>query len=157
MCFSEAGWKVKANDRAYHQLPEFQKKIFLCIKKSRYSVSPAVPKPATLLGLTQTKPLHQNLENLSDYRGFRPPSLWAIGLSPEAFNSQDSGLFALDRCHVRRWTFGQDWAPEFQRTDFLYFTPFIFPSTLTSHPHSMMLSPSCYSVNEQLVFTRCKI
>ncbi|XP_013882065.1 phospholipid-transporting ATPase IC [Austrofundulus limnaeus] len=33
----EVGWKVKANDRAYHQLPEFQKKIFLCIKKSRYS------------------------------------------------------------------------------------------------------------------------
>uniref|UniRef100_A0A8C6TSW4 Phospholipid-transporting ATPase n=1 Tax=Neogobius melanostomus TaxID=47308 RepID=A0A8C6TSW4_9GOBI len=31
------GWKVKANDRAYHQLPEFQKKVFLCIKKSRYS------------------------------------------------------------------------------------------------------------------------
>uniref|UniRef100_A0A8C6KQY4 Phospholipid-transporting ATPase n=1 Tax=Nothobranchius furzeri TaxID=105023 RepID=A0A8C6KQY4_NOTFU len=31
------GWKVKANDRAYHQLPEFKKKIFLCIKKSRYS------------------------------------------------------------------------------------------------------------------------
>ncbi|KAK7901579.1 hypothetical protein WMY93_018348 [Mugilogobius chulae] len=28
------GWKVKANDRAYHQLPEFQKKVFLCIKKS---------------------------------------------------------------------------------------------------------------------------
>uniref|UniRef100_A0A3Q1EZJ4 Phospholipid-transporting ATPase n=1 Tax=Acanthochromis polyacanthus TaxID=80966 RepID=A0A3Q1EZJ4_9TELE len=28
---------VKANDRAYHQLPEFQKKVFLCIKKSRYS------------------------------------------------------------------------------------------------------------------------
>uniref|UniRef100_A0A8C6TUS4 Phospholipid-transporting ATPase n=1 Tax=Neogobius melanostomus TaxID=47308 RepID=A0A8C6TUS4_9GOBI len=33
----EMGWKVKANDRAYHQLPEFQKKVFLCIKKSRYS------------------------------------------------------------------------------------------------------------------------
>ncbi|KAM4719636.1 phospholipid-transporting ATPase IC [Anableps anableps] len=33
----EAGWKVKANDRAYHQLPEFKKKVFLCIKKSRYS------------------------------------------------------------------------------------------------------------------------
>uniref|UniRef100_A0A3B5A011 Phospholipid-transporting ATPase n=1 Tax=Stegastes partitus TaxID=144197 RepID=A0A3B5A011_9TELE len=31
------GWKVKANDRAYHQLPEFQKKVFLCVKKSRYS------------------------------------------------------------------------------------------------------------------------
>ncbi|KAF3702330.1 Phospholipid-transporting ATPase IC [Channa argus] len=34
---SEMGWKVKANDRPFHQLPEFQKKIFLCIKKSRYS------------------------------------------------------------------------------------------------------------------------
>uniref|UniRef100_A0AAV2IV86 Phospholipid-transporting ATPase n=1 Tax=Knipowitschia caucasica TaxID=637954 RepID=A0AAV2IV86_KNICA len=34
---SEMGWKVKANDRAYHQLPEFEKKVFLCIKKSRYS------------------------------------------------------------------------------------------------------------------------
>ncbi|KAM7393301.1 hypothetical protein PAMA_008107 [Pampus argenteus] len=34
---SEVGWKVKANDRPYHQLPEFQKKVFLCIKKSRYS------------------------------------------------------------------------------------------------------------------------
>ncbi|XP_033845382.1 phospholipid-transporting ATPase IC [Periophthalmus magnuspinnatus] len=34
---SEMGWKVKANDRPYHQLPEFQKKVFLCVKKSRYS------------------------------------------------------------------------------------------------------------------------
>ncbi|CAN9504712.1 unnamed protein product [Ophioblennius macclurei] len=34
---SEMGWKVKANDRAYHQLPEFQRKVFLCVKKSRYS------------------------------------------------------------------------------------------------------------------------
>lgn len=34
---SEMGWKVKANDRPYHHLPEFQKKVFLCIKKSRYS------------------------------------------------------------------------------------------------------------------------
>lgn len=34
---SEMGWKVKANDRAYHQLPEFQRKVFLCFKKSRYS------------------------------------------------------------------------------------------------------------------------
>uniref|UniRef100_A0A672HW60 Phospholipid-transporting ATPase n=1 Tax=Salarias fasciatus TaxID=181472 RepID=A0A672HW60_SALFA len=33
----QMGWKVKANDRAYHQLPEFQKKVFLCVKKSRYS------------------------------------------------------------------------------------------------------------------------
>uniref|UniRef100_A0A668AM81 Phospholipid-transporting ATPase n=1 Tax=Myripristis murdjan TaxID=586833 RepID=A0A668AM81_9TELE len=30
-------WKVKANDRAYHHLPEFQRKVFLCIKKSKYS------------------------------------------------------------------------------------------------------------------------
>uniref|UniRef100_A0A3Q3ICE6 Phospholipid-transporting ATPase n=1 Tax=Monopterus albus TaxID=43700 RepID=A0A3Q3ICE6_MONAL len=35
--FPEANWKVKANDRPYHHLPEFQKKVFLCIKKSRYS------------------------------------------------------------------------------------------------------------------------
>uniref|UniRef100_A0A8C5AFN9 Phospholipid-transporting ATPase n=1 Tax=Gadus morhua TaxID=8049 RepID=A0A8C5AFN9_GADMO len=28
---------VKSNDRAYHQLPEFQRKVFLCIKKSKYS------------------------------------------------------------------------------------------------------------------------
>ncbi|XP_076614933.1 phospholipid-transporting ATPase IC [Chaetodon auriga] len=34
---SEMPWKVKANDRPYHHLPEFQKKVFLCIKKSRYS------------------------------------------------------------------------------------------------------------------------
>nr|XP_040054070.1 phospholipid-transporting ATPase IC [Gasterosteus aculeatus aculeatus]XP_040054071.1 phospholipid-transporting ATPase IC [Gasterosteus aculeatus aculeatus]XP_040054072.1 phospholipid-transporting ATPase IC [Gasterosteus aculeatus aculeatus] len=34
---SEMGWKVKANDRPYHQLPEFKKKVFLCFKKSRYS------------------------------------------------------------------------------------------------------------------------
>uniref|UniRef100_A0A8D3CWU6 Phospholipid-transporting ATPase n=1 Tax=Scophthalmus maximus TaxID=52904 RepID=A0A8D3CWU6_SCOMX len=34
---SEMAWKVKASDRPYHQLPEFQKKVFLCIKKSRYS------------------------------------------------------------------------------------------------------------------------
>ncbi|XP_045922026.1 phospholipid-transporting ATPase IC [Micropterus dolomieu] len=33
----EMGWKVKANDRPYHNLPEFKKKVFLCIKKSRYS------------------------------------------------------------------------------------------------------------------------
>ncbi|KAE8284798.1 Phospholipid-transporting ATPase IC [Larimichthys crocea] len=34
---SEMGWKVKANDRPYHHLPEFQKTVLLCIKKSRYS------------------------------------------------------------------------------------------------------------------------
>ncbi|XP_030599115.1 phospholipid-transporting ATPase IC isoform X1 [Archocentrus centrarchus] len=33
----EVTWKVKANDRAYHKLPEFKKKVFLCIKKSKYS------------------------------------------------------------------------------------------------------------------------
>ncbi len=40
--FSEMAWKVKANDRPYHHLPEFQKKVFLCFKKSRYSVSSTV-------------------------------------------------------------------------------------------------------------------
>uniref|UniRef100_A0A8C9Y1F4 Phospholipid-transporting ATPase n=1 Tax=Sander lucioperca TaxID=283035 RepID=A0A8C9Y1F4_SANLU len=35
--FMEMAWKVKANDRPYHHLPEFKKKVFLCIKKSRYS------------------------------------------------------------------------------------------------------------------------
>ncbi|XP_056147164.1 phospholipid-transporting ATPase IC [Lampris incognitus] len=34
---SEVGWKVKANDRDYHRLPEFQKKTFLCLTKSKYS------------------------------------------------------------------------------------------------------------------------
>ncbi|KAM3874536.1 phospholipid-transporting ATPase IC [Diretmus argenteus] len=34
---SESGWKVKANDRDFHQLPEFQQKYFLCLKKSRYA------------------------------------------------------------------------------------------------------------------------
>ncbi|XP_049594131.1 phospholipid-transporting ATPase IC [Syngnathus scovelli] len=34
---TEIGWKVKANDRGFHHLPEFEKKVFLCIKKSRYS------------------------------------------------------------------------------------------------------------------------
>ncbi|KAA0719709.1 Phospholipid-transporting ATPase IC [Triplophysa tibetana] len=33
----EAGWSIRANDREYCQRPEFQKKVFLCIKKSRYS------------------------------------------------------------------------------------------------------------------------
>lgn len=37
--FPEAGWSVQANDREYCQRPEFQKKVFLCIKKSKYSVS----------------------------------------------------------------------------------------------------------------------
>lgn len=34
---TDVTWKVKANDRPYHQLPEFKKKVFLCIKKSKYS------------------------------------------------------------------------------------------------------------------------
>ncbi|XP_051960985.1 phospholipid-transporting ATPase IC [Xyrauchen texanus] len=33
----EAGWSVRANDREYCKRPEFQKKVFLCIKKSKYS------------------------------------------------------------------------------------------------------------------------
>ncbi|XP_067087900.1 phospholipid-transporting ATPase IC-like [Osmerus mordax] len=33
----EFGWRVKANDRDFCNLPEFQKKIFLCLKKSKYS------------------------------------------------------------------------------------------------------------------------
>lgn len=32
-----AGWRVKANDRDFCNLPEFQKRVFLCVKKSRYS------------------------------------------------------------------------------------------------------------------------
>ncbi|XP_060791403.1 phospholipid-transporting ATPase IC [Neoarius graeffei] len=33
----EAGWKVKANDREFCNLPEFKKKTVLCFKKSKYS------------------------------------------------------------------------------------------------------------------------
>nr|XP_055036870.1 phospholipid-transporting ATPase IC [Misgurnus anguillicaudatus] len=33
----EPGWSVRANDREYCKRPEFQKKVFLCIKKSKYS------------------------------------------------------------------------------------------------------------------------
>ncbi|XP_039517002.1 phospholipid-transporting ATPase IC [Pimephales promelas] len=33
----EVGWTIRANDREYCRRPEFQKKIFLCFKKSRYS------------------------------------------------------------------------------------------------------------------------
>uniref|UniRef100_A0A8B9HPB2 Phospholipid-transporting ATPase n=1 Tax=Astyanax mexicanus TaxID=7994 RepID=A0A8B9HPB2_ASTMX len=33
----EAGWQVKANDRDFCKLPEFKKKYFLCLKKSKYS------------------------------------------------------------------------------------------------------------------------
>ncbi|KAL2099677.1 hypothetical protein ACEWY4_004071 [Coilia grayii] len=34
---SESGWRVKANDRAFIHLPEFQRRVVLCIKKSKYS------------------------------------------------------------------------------------------------------------------------
>ncbi|XP_062410465.1 phospholipid-transporting ATPase IC [Sardina pilchardus] len=34
---SESSWSVKANDRDYCNRPEFQRKTFLCIKKSKYS------------------------------------------------------------------------------------------------------------------------
>ncbi|KAJ8402123.1 hypothetical protein AAFF_G00373580 [Aldrovandia affinis] len=33
----ESGWRVKTNDPDFYKLPEFQKKSFLCIKKSKYS------------------------------------------------------------------------------------------------------------------------
>ncbi|KAI7795647.1 putative phospholipid-transporting ATPase IC [Triplophysa rosa] len=33
----EAGWSVRSNDREYCKRPEFQKKVFLCVKKSKYS------------------------------------------------------------------------------------------------------------------------
>ncbi|KAI5612796.1 phospholipid-transporting ATPase IC, partial [Silurus asotus] len=33
----EPGWKIKANDRDFCNLPEFKKKTFLCFKKSKYS------------------------------------------------------------------------------------------------------------------------
>uniref|UniRef100_A0AAZ3R067 Phospholipid-transporting ATPase n=1 Tax=Oncorhynchus tshawytscha TaxID=74940 RepID=A0AAZ3R067_ONCTS len=33
----KSGWRVKANDRAFCNLPEFQKKYFLCLKKSKYA------------------------------------------------------------------------------------------------------------------------
>uniref|UniRef100_A0A8C7FC13 Phospholipid-transporting ATPase n=1 Tax=Oncorhynchus kisutch TaxID=8019 RepID=A0A8C7FC13_ONCKI len=32
-----SGWSVKANDRAFCNLPEFQKKYLLCLKKSKYA------------------------------------------------------------------------------------------------------------------------
>ncbi|MFT7815387.1 phospholipid-transporting ATPase IC isoform X1 [Arapaima gigas] len=34
---SEGPWKVRANDRDFCNLPEFQKPVFLCFKKSKYS------------------------------------------------------------------------------------------------------------------------
>ncbi len=36
---SEPGWSIRANDREYCNQPQFKKKVFLCIKKSKYSVS----------------------------------------------------------------------------------------------------------------------
>lgn len=52
--FSDVNWKVKANDRPYHQQPQFQKKVFLCIKKSRYAVSRAVHSCHVMLMSIQT-------------------------------------------------------------------------------------------------------
>ncbi|CDQ95524.1 unnamed protein product [Oncorhynchus mykiss] len=40
---TESGWSVKANDRAFCNLPEFQKKYLLCLKKSKYAVSHLSP------------------------------------------------------------------------------------------------------------------
>uniref|UniRef100_A0A673JU33 Phospholipid-transporting ATPase n=1 Tax=Sinocyclocheilus rhinocerous TaxID=307959 RepID=A0A673JU33_9TELE len=34
---SEPGWSIRANDREYCNQPQFKKKVFLCIKKSKYS------------------------------------------------------------------------------------------------------------------------
>ncbi|XP_016364974.1 phospholipid-transporting ATPase IC [Sinocyclocheilus rhinocerous] len=34
---AEPGWSIRANDREYCNQPQFKKKVFLCIKKSRYS------------------------------------------------------------------------------------------------------------------------
>uniref|UniRef100_A0A4W5L139 Phospholipid-transporting ATPase n=1 Tax=Hucho hucho TaxID=62062 RepID=A0A4W5L139_9TELE len=34
---TESGWRVKANNRVFCNLPEFQKKYFLCLKKSKYA------------------------------------------------------------------------------------------------------------------------
>lgn len=34
---SESAWRVKANDKDFCNRPEFQKKVFLCVKKSKYS------------------------------------------------------------------------------------------------------------------------
>uniref|UniRef100_A0A8C3A9R8 Phospholipid-transporting ATPase n=1 Tax=Cyclopterus lumpus TaxID=8103 RepID=A0A8C3A9R8_CYCLU len=59
---SEMAWKVKANDRPYHQLPEFQKKVFLCIKKSRYSVIVTIIKgPINAINVTGIKDLVDDL------------------------------------------------------------------------------------------------
>uniref|UniRef100_A0A673JXN7 Phospholipid-transporting ATPase n=1 Tax=Sinocyclocheilus rhinocerous TaxID=307959 RepID=A0A673JXN7_9TELE len=34
---AEPGWSIRANDREYCNQPQFKKKVFLCIKKSKYS------------------------------------------------------------------------------------------------------------------------
>ncbi|XP_043085887.1 phospholipid-transporting ATPase IC-like [Puntigrus tetrazona] len=39
---AEPGWSVRANDREYCHQPQFKKKVFLCIKKSKYSVSQTI-------------------------------------------------------------------------------------------------------------------
>lgn len=39
---SEPGWSIRANDREYCNQPQFKKKVFLCIKKSKYSVSESI-------------------------------------------------------------------------------------------------------------------
>uniref|UniRef100_A0A670IVD7 P-type ATPase N-terminal domain-containing protein n=1 Tax=Podarcis muralis TaxID=64176 RepID=A0A670IVD7_PODMU len=36
-CFSECGWQVKANDRAFYEEPQFMKTTYLCLKKSKYA------------------------------------------------------------------------------------------------------------------------
>uniref|UniRef100_A0A8D0HF46 Phospholipid-transporting ATPase n=1 Tax=Sphenodon punctatus TaxID=8508 RepID=A0A8D0HF46_SPHPU len=33
----DSGWQVKANDRSFHEQPQFQKTTFLCVKKSKYA------------------------------------------------------------------------------------------------------------------------
>lgn len=35
----DCSWQVKANDRHFHEQPQFKRKIFLCFKKSKYAVS----------------------------------------------------------------------------------------------------------------------
>ncbi|KAG7235609.1 hypothetical protein INR49_002419 [Caranx melampygus] len=81
---TEMGWKVKANDRPYHHLPEFQKKVFLCIKKSRYSIIPDIstlPWYTTLiplvvvLGITAIKDLVDDLADLLLLSSSNPNSL----------------------------------------------------------------------------------
>lgn len=35
----DCSWQVKANDRHFHEQPQFKRKVFLCFKKSKYAVS----------------------------------------------------------------------------------------------------------------------